>query len=785
MKKRPTTILMTGLFVFFIAIGANSCSPKNEGKGEPVIPTKDFLTDRMAKTPFEKEWIFREDLPVDSDLESGGIFADVFQNEKQLRIVFNMADNSVSGSKKVNCTLSFNPMYFFVMGTPVLVDPGIEKKRDIDYVFKNERLYFNVNAEDHLQYIEFTVASRKLKNLGNLTVEDKIKQARMIRWIRQKLESWSPLASGQIIAQPTLRPIISHGGYAVDGTKKAVIWANNTNLTGEFELLDALKNRQHPDVQPVVYTGELKETGNHIWGGNNYIADFSDFTKEGLYFIRVKVNETNEVTDSYVFPVRKNLYLDLAVKASRWFNYQRCGTEVPGFHKECHTEDIIIKLDGTKVDVSGGWHDAGDYGKWIGAGTTGVMALTILHDEFGNEFGSGSDIPEFVDEAAWEADYFCRSYWDGIFHAGFDGNFENVVDWLGPPENEPQRVVMEVEMLENKYGYTEAPGISFTGAYLAKAGSQAFPYDKKFAERSISVAKEVYEIDYNVKLEENRLNSFLGLQAGLLLSDVELYKITKEEKYKKDADIRVKNILRLQVDGKEGFFYPDEAKKSESREGCRFQMLALHEFYKLYPESELAEEIKITFKRWADYMMQYADVSNFGLIGGEAEDGSVRNYVFDYSNRKIGAVAWGLATAAILLDESKYLEAAEHQIQWLVGFNAADISMMAGVGRGPGCYHHRYAFMEGCEDGVVPGGILNGIVGGKGKVLDLGDFTKNFIVAEVPIDYPVIDTDVWGFTFAYLSNEYWTRNNSWFILGALQIERALRFLEGTDPKIGG
>ncbi|MEA3480130.1 MAG: glycoside hydrolase family 9 protein [Bacteroidota bacterium] len=777
MKERLTTTLISTIVVLLIAFLGNSCSPNRESNEEFKIPEEDFLAEGMTENPFGDGWTIRKDLPAYSDLGSGLLIAGVFQNEKQLRIAFNLADNSVSGSKKGDFALSFNPMYFFAMGTPVFVDPDTEKKRDIDYVFKNERLFFNVKAEKQLQYIEINVASRILRNLGNLTVEDKIKQSRMLRWIKQKTDSWSPLDSGQIIAQPTLRPIISHGGYAVDGAKRAVIWANNSKLTGTFELLDALNNRQHPDAQPVVYSGNLIETGNHIWGGNNYIADFSDFTKEGLYFIRAKVNETNEVTDSYVFPIRKTLYLDLAVKASRWFNYQRCGTEVPGFHKECHMDDIIIKLDGTEVDVSGGWHDAGDYGKWIGGGTTGVMALTILHDEFENELGSGSDIPEFVDEAAWEADYFCRSYWDEIFHPSFAGNFENVVEWLGAPEKEPQRIVVEEEMQENsKYiNYnTEAPGISFTGAYLAKVGSQVFPYDKKLAERCITIAKDVYEVDSNVKLGENNLNSFLGLQAGLLLSDVELYKITKEEKYKTDAEKRVENILKLQVDGKEGFFYTDEARKSKGREGCRFQMLALYEFYKLYPESELAKEIKITFKRWADYMMQYADVSNFGLIGGEAEDGTVKNYVFDFSNRKIGAVAWGLATAAILLEDPTYLEAAEHQIQWLVGFNAADISMMAGVGRGPGCYHHRYAFMEGCEDGVVPGGILNGIVGGKGKPFDLGDFTKNFVVADVPIDYPVIDTDVWGFTFAYLSNEYWTRNNSWFIMGALQIEKALR-----------
>jgi hypothetical protein len=54
--------------------------------------------------------------------------------------------------------------------------------------------------------------------------------------------------------------------------------------------------------------------------------------------------------------------LILATKAAKWFYYQRCGTEVPGFHKECHTEDVVIKTDGVKVDVSGGWHDAGVWG---------------------------------------------------------------------------------------------------------------------------------------------------------------------------------------------------------------------------------------------------------------------------------------------------------------------------------------------------------------------------------------------------------------------------------------
>ena len=273
MKKRQTTILISAIAVLLIAFLTNSCFPDEGSNKEFQIPEEDYIAEEITENPFGENWTIRKDLPAYSDFGSGAILAGVFQNKKQLRIAFNLVDNPDSGSEKVNYIISFNPMYFFVAGSPVLIDPDTEKKRDIDYLFKNERLYFNVKAEEHLQFIEINAVSRKLKNLGELTMEDKIKQARMIRRIRQKIDSWSPLASGQIIAQPTLRPIISHGGYASYGTKKAVIWANNSKLTGTFELLDALNNRQHPAPQPVVYSGNLEEAGNHIWGGNNYNAD--------------------------------------------------------------------------------------------------------------------------------------------------------------------------------------------------------------------------------------------------------------------------------------------------------------------------------------------------------------------------------------------------------------------------------------------------------------------------------------------------------------------------------
>jgi len=749
------------LIIFFVVVGIAISAPRGLDFDEKEI--------------FGKDWILREDIQVFADPVIESLQANIYQKNAQLRLTFSLTPDSEE--KSVNCTLHFNPMYFFVRGKPILVDTRSKSKQEIDYKFANEHLSFKVTVRDYLKYIEFGVASRKLKNLGKLTIEDKLKQARTIRRIRQKLESWSPLAPAQIIAQETLRPIVSHGGYAVNGIKRAIIWANNTKLSGKFEIIDALNNVQHPDPQAVVYSGDLQEAGTHIWGGNNYIADFSDFKKEGLYFIRLKVNETNELSDSYVFPIKKDIYLDLATKAAKWFYYQRCGTEVPGFHKACHTQDTIIKTDGSKVDVSGGWHDAGDYGKWIGAGTSGVLALTLLQDEFGEEFQSSAEIPEFIDEAAWEARYFCKSYWDGIFHMGFTGNFENVCQWLGAPECEPPRIVMEQQMLENKYGYLASPRLSLTGSSLAKVSRQILPFDNELAKKCISIATEVYELDRKFDLQKPEYkNSYLWVQTGLLMCAMELYQITKKENYHRDAIAYVENILELQ--DKEGFFYLDRAKTSDKFTEGQFHLVALYEFLKHNPNNKLANRIITAFRRWADYNMQFVSVSNFGVIGGREENGNLRNlYKNNYRNRRVGAFAWGLATAALLCKNKAYFNLAEQQIQWVIGLNPADVSMMAGIGRGPGCYHHRYCFMEGCEHGIVPGGILNGLFSGKGKIIEIGDITKNYIIAEVPTDYPVIDTDVWGWTYGYVTNEYWTRNNSWFVLGAFQLEKASQILQ--------
>ncbi|MCK4337030.1 MAG: hypothetical protein KAX11_03735, partial [Candidatus Aminicenantes bacterium] len=161
---------------------------------------------------FGEDWELRSDLRVYSFPETILFQGQIFQKETFLRIAFVMLNSPDLKNRKEDFLLSFDPKYLFILGKPVFTNIKTSESSEIDYTFENERLIFNVPSVPHIQYIECEVASRKLRNRGKLTIEEKLKQSRTIRRIRPKLQSWFPLASGQIIAQETLRPILSHGG---------------------------------------------------------------------------------------------------------------------------------------------------------------------------------------------------------------------------------------------------------------------------------------------------------------------------------------------------------------------------------------------------------------------------------------------------------------------------------------------------------------------------------------------------------------------------------------------
>jgi hypothetical protein len=101
-----------------------------------------FITlSSTAQVKFDKDWTLRKDIPVYSNPESKSVQANIYQNDKKVRLTFVLSEKS--NAKSVKCKLSFDPMYFFVLGKPVLVNDKTKEINEIDYTFKNERVIFD------------------------------------------------------------------------------------------------------------------------------------------------------------------------------------------------------------------------------------------------------------------------------------------------------------------------------------------------------------------------------------------------------------------------------------------------------------------------------------------------------------------------------------------------------------------------------------------------------------------------------------------------------------------
>jgi len=139
-------------------------------------------------------------------------------------------------------------------------------------------------------------------------------------------------------------------------------------------------------------------------------ADFSSVRTTGEYRLEL---DTGVSGDS--FPIRKDAYDNALLLTMRSFYGQRCGVDVNlggGYaHPRCHMDAAFHPSSGKTgpCDIHGGWHDAGDYSRFmINAGiTTGTLLWAwelyeaSLHDFALQIPESGGKVPDFLAEIQW------------------------------------------------------------------------------------------------------------------------------------------------------------------------------------------------------------------------------------------------------------------------------------------------------------------------------------------------------------------------------------------------
>ena len=488
-------------------------------------------------------------------------------------------------------------------------------------------------------------------------------------------------------------------GYAKNKTKFAYVRKNDVS-SSSFLIKDS--NGQ------IVYTGELSaEKTDRLAGEPICVANFSDFTQEGSFTLWV------DDKSSFEFPIGDDVYNHLYYLTNRYFYLSRCGQKIVDDdfgHEPCHTSKALIYGTNEYIDVQGGWHDAGDYGRYIVAGAKTVMDLLLAYQESKDSY---KDF-DILDEVRFELEWMLQMQRPdgGVYHKISCWHFCGFI----MPEEEKDEIVL-------------AP-VS-TSATADFAGSLAFASkfykdsDREFAQKLLDAALKAQEyLDcHEDELYTNPAGITTGGYGDKDVSDERyfalcaLYAATKNETFYQKA----MNIRKNHPQWTEAFSWA-----CVSAYGTEILIKET--------DAEAKDELKNSILQTADKVLEIVNNASFGTSLIKAYWGC-NGGVCDYAHI--------LLLAHDFTGKAEYYEAAKKQLDYLLGCNPLSVCYVTGIGKNPTQKpHHRPSgFLQKTMPGMLAGGpsewaadeVTKKIIDGKAPLACYADAYESFCTNEIAI----------------------------------------------------
>lgn len=217
--------------------------------------------------------------------------------------------------------------------------------------------------------------------------------------------------------EPEAPPSLVHvnqAGYLPDLEKVAsyAVPAAATNKTAsrDWRLLEGTREQALAGTATEVATGTTDVVGTDNASGDYlHTIDFSAVSATGSAFV-LEVTEASELHTSPTFAIQDDVYANLKYDALSYFYHNRAGSAVEASlvgatwardagHVYDNSLDTKGCLDGSfecrsDVDVSGGWYDAGDHGKYVVNG--GISVWTMLN-QYERALHLGANAGDFAD----------------------------------------------------------------------------------------------------------------------------------------------------------------------------------------------------------------------------------------------------------------------------------------------------------------------------------------------------------------------------------------------------
>ncbi len=507
--------------------------------------------------------------------------------------------------------------------------------------------------------------------------------------------AWLVLPLVGVIADvPTLAIKVDQVGYLPDAPKVAFVVSSDAS--GPFAVVDA-------DGKAVL-RGTLDGAVDDPDSGDRVrAADFSSVRKPGVYTIVV-----DGVGRSWPFRIESHVYRRAYYLAMRSYYGQRCGTavdlgkEFSGYtHAVCHRDGAFHVSSGKSGPhgVLKGWHDAGDYGRYVvNSGiTTGTLLWTW--EMFGDRIKtigldvpeSGDRVPDILDEVRWNLDWMLsmQDADGGVWHKQTSEKFPAFV----MPEDDAS--VSHV-IGSGAEPYKTTCATADLAAVAAIAARVYRPFDIAYADRAGRAAAVAW--DWAVAHPDAVFRNPSGVSTGeygdrtcgdeMLWASAELWRTTHDAKYDRyflEHERQYRETLR-----------PTAPPSWPTVAPLGLWTYALDRT----AAGDAAQEIRAASIAAADALVARTAAHAYRIS-------MVRSDFVWGSNAVAANYGLQLLVAAAIAPKRAYVDAALDTLHYLLGRNTFSLSWLTGVGANP--FRHPHHRPSGADANAEPWpGLLSG-----------------------------------------------------------------------------
>ena len=355
-------------------------------------------------------------------------------------------------------------------------------------------------------------------------------------------------------------------------------------------------------------------------------------------------------------------------------------------------------------DIRGGWHDAGDYGRYSTAASVALAHILYAYRFFPDAFDkslnipeSGNGMPDILSECLYELKWLLQMQNEegGVYHKQCTLRH---ADFVMPCDDTDQMILYPVSSM----------AVGDFAAIMALASRIYEPYEPDFAKDALDAALRSYEWlqshpefigFYNPKETNTGEYDDVSDIDERMWAATELYRCTGDAGYLTDAKINFDNLTVTtefgwaDISGFAAWALFENELITGNADTCDCDDNTLEAAFKKAYRAALLTE--------ADRILSIVNKSGYRV------DLLPDDFIWG-SNMVVLNRAMLLSTAYLLEGKKEYFDATVHQMDYILGVNAADYSYISGVGANAFCHpHNRVTEADGIEE-TIPGYVSGG-----------------------------------------------------------------------------